>query len=111
MLRPDSFVIVRVKLQDEYIYRIFSTWNGGYLYGSSWRLNSGITKIEQNDLYYVFYGYNGNNYECKKGSYRTSAYSQSVLDQLVENASNNNIEIKVLTEDEFFEYIKEVNNA
>lgn len=44
-------------------YKVFATWT------DAWRLNSGITKVEQDEDYYYFYGHSGSCYKCHKKGY------------------------------------------
>ncbi len=60
---PDNWVIVRVKW-DKAHYRVLAGWTGGYLYGNSWRINSGIVRHEKKGDYYYFYGETGSCYKC-----------------------------------------------
>lgn len=60
---PDSWVIL--KINDE-LYKVLAGWSGGYLSGDSWKINSGIVKIEEHDEYYSIYGESGSIYECHK---------------------------------------------
>lgn len=66
---PDNWVIIKMSKDDDIFYKVLAGWSGGYLDGDSWRLNSGITKIEEKKDSYLFYGYSGSVYECRKGGY------------------------------------------
>ena len=66
MYTPDNWVIVKIAHPDEVIYKILGGWSGGYLDGDSWRLNSGITKVEEDGDYFIFHGYSGSAYQCHK---------------------------------------------
>lgn len=80
---PDNWVVI--KLPDH--YRILAGWSGGYTTGDSWRINSGITKVEQdpddaNSL--IFYGSPGSAYFCHKDVYclrKNNAYVWSQLQE------------------------------
>lgn len=65
---PDNWVILRIKGDDPH-YRVLGGWYGGYLYGNSWRLNSGITKHDFDGDYWYFYGSSGSCYKCYIDSY------------------------------------------
>ena len=58
---PDRWVIF--KLPNNY-YKVFGTWAGGYLDGDRWKLNSGISKVEQDENFYYFIGFSGSCYKC-----------------------------------------------
>jgi hypothetical protein len=67
---PDSWVILHLNIEGgEEHYRVLAGWSGGYLDGDSWRMNSGITAVEQDGDYYVFKGSSGSQYRCHKDAY------------------------------------------
>jgi hypothetical protein len=68
MYEPDNWVVIKVKGKDPH-YRVLAGFSGGYLYGDSWRMNSGITKIEEDNKAYYFSGSSGSTYRCGKQSY------------------------------------------
>ena len=80
--QPDRWVVVSIPGYD--IYKVFGTWLGGYISGDAWRLNSGITKVEETEDYFLFHGSSGSIYECRKGAYGTSAYSASLIPDIAE---------------------------
>ena len=65
---PDSWVIIKIT-GTETLYKVLAGWSGSYLYGTSWRLNSGIVKVEGGEDYFQFIGYSGSVYKCRKDSY------------------------------------------
>jgi len=76
---PDSWQLVKINGTDPH-YRIFGSWSGGYLYGDSWKLNSGVTDVTEDDKYFYFYGYSGSVYQCHKNGYGIrSPYNTSVI--------------------------------
>jgi hypothetical protein len=84
---PDYWVIVRIsdKMGDTFL-KLFATTIGGWTVGEDWRLNSGIVKVEftkDNEL--LVHGNSGSTYSIinKEASYRTTAYTGSVLDSYV----------------------------
>jgi hypothetical protein len=84
---PDRWAIIKINGTDPH-YRIFGTWIGGYLNGDSWRLNSGIVKVEEdtdNDCY-MFYGSSGSVYCCFKNNYGFTGWSYGVAENIA--ASN-----------------------
>jgi hypothetical protein len=86
--KPDKWVVVKIQNNDETYYKVFASWLGGYLNGDSWKINSGITKIEDDDddNYYII-GYSGSEYQCNKKAYGTaSTYTQSVLEDIIEKS-------------------------
>jgi hypothetical protein len=84
---PDNWVVIKFKGDDPH-YRILAGWSGGYTTGSSWRMNSGIVRVEQTDHLYRFYGSTGSCYECRKNWYylrMNNAYIWSQLQELYGN--------------------------
>jgi len=74
---PEEWVLVKV---DEDLVKVFGSWRGGYISGDSWRMNSGIEKIEEDGDYWLFIGYSGSVYKCHKDAYRiTSPYNEGIL--------------------------------
>jgi hypothetical protein len=66
---PDNWIILKFS-SSEYgdVYKVLAGWSGGYLDGSSWKLNSGITKIEDAGVNYHVYGYTNSVYILHKES-------------------------------------------
>jgi hypothetical protein len=87
---PERWVIL--KLPNDY-YKVFATWAGGYLDGDSWKLNSGIKEVEQDDDYYYFVGFSGSCYKCHKKTYGTAtSYGLGILNRILEQG-NDQIEL------------------
>jgi len=64
---PDSWVIIRVK--ETGLYKVLGGWSGGYLQGDSWRMNSGIVRVEEGEGYWLMHGHSGSIYRCDEKSY------------------------------------------
>ena len=49
--RPDYWKIVKIypKDSEEPFYKVFASWVGGFANGDQWRLNSGITKVKEEE--------------------------------------------------------------
>ena len=87
---PERWVIV--KLPNNY-YKVFGTWAGGYLDGDRWQLNSGISKVEQDESFYYFIGFSGSCYKCHKKAYGiATSYGLDVLNKRIEQG-NGQIEL------------------
>jgi hypothetical protein len=78
---PDNWVIIKIKGDDPH-YRVLAGWSGGYATGDSWRINSGITKVTEDDSSYHFYGFSSSIYRCGKQSYGLRMNNAYVLNQL-----------------------------
>lgn len=79
--QPDNWIIIRFYGDDPH-YRVLVGWSGGYTQGDSWRMNSGITKCEDDGDYYNFYGSSGSLYRCHKEAYGLRMNTSYVWTQL-----------------------------
>ena len=77
----DNWVVIKMKGDDPH-YRVLAGTSGGYLYGDSWRMNSGITKVEEEETLYYFYGSSGSSYCCYKESYTLRMNNAHIWDRL-----------------------------
>jgi hypothetical protein len=84
---PDKFVVIKINHPKTPHYKVFGTWYGGYLGNDHWRLNSGITKVEEKGPLLIFYGSSGSTYTVHKDTYGTSAYSNGVLNTMLSGAT------------------------
>jgi len=100
--RPDKWLMVQLTNKDnESHYRIFACWYGGFLGSDSWKLNSGVTKITEDEHSYYFKGSSGSVYDCNKRSYGMSGYGDGVLKKLIEK-SKDTVSIEILPEETNF---------
>jgi len=83
---PTSWAILKIDSDDPH-YRIFGSIVGGYLNGDSWKVNSGIVSVTEDDNYYYFNGHSGSVYQCHKKAYGSfTSYPQSVLSRYCETS-------------------------
>ena len=75
---PDKWVMLKFNHNSEVIYKILATFYGGYLSGDSWKLNSGVTKIEEDGQCYLFHGSSGSVYRCHKNAYGMGGYTSGI---------------------------------
>ncbi len=82
---PDYWVVIKLtnKSTNDIHYRVFASWSGGYLHGSSWKINSGITEVKSGKDHWYFYGGSGSVYQCSKLRYGLNGYGQNVLNQTI----------------------------
>lgn len=66
MYQPDNWVLIKVISEEEPYYKVLAGWSGGYADGDSWRMNSGISKIEISNDYYDFISESRSIYRCRK---------------------------------------------
>jgi hypothetical protein len=95
MYEPDNWVVIKINSKDPH-YRVLAGWSGGCLQGSSWRINSGITKVEEDDKAYYFSGSSGSTYRCGKQSYGLRLNNAYVWDDLVARQGD---KVEMLSED------------
>jgi hypothetical protein len=84
MNHPDSWVIIKITgTYNEPLYKVLAGWSGSYLHGTSWQLNSGIVKVEDDDLeHFIFTGHSGSMYKCHKNSYGIRMATAGVWDTM-----------------------------
>lgn len=82
---PDSWVVIRMTNKDEVIYKVLAGWSGSYLYGDSWRLNSGITEARYDVASDVwkFIGSSGSVYRCNPEQYGLKVATYPVWQQML----------------------------
>ena len=78
---PDNWVVIKMD-GDEPHYRVLAGWSGGYTTGDHWRVNSGITKVTEDNMYYYFSGSSGSTYWCGKKSYMLRMNNVRIWNQL-----------------------------
>jgi hypothetical protein len=100
MNEPDYWVVIEIKPKNQpVVYKLFSTWAGGYTSGDTWKLNSGIAKISKSKNCYYITGYSDTVYRVHKESYRCSIYSHQVLRRIIEDlSSSGKADVRVLEE-------------
>lgn len=81
MYTPDNWVIFEIELEGKMERFVLAGWSGGYLDGDSWRRNSGIENVTEDENYYYFNGYSGSTYKCHKKGMGTRMNISGVLRQ------------------------------
>lgn len=83
--RPDSWVVIKMTSREgQTLYKVLGGWAGGYTNGSSWRLNSGITKAEyvvENDEWH-FEGSSGSTYVVHPDTYGLRMSTMSIWETM-----------------------------
>jgi hypothetical protein len=95
---PDVWVIVKFsgnKVPDGELYKVLAGWFGGYNGADSWKLNSGITEISQDDNFYYVDGYSGSTYVCHKDTERTNMMTHGIFQQYSEAYKQNGHDVKM----------------
>lgn len=97
---PDVWVILKIERNTELTYKVLAGWYGGYLNWDSWKINSGITKVEKEGDCYLFYGHSGSIYKCHKDIYRLSGMTAGILENIKTAAQESpDISIEMLPEE------------
>jgi hypothetical protein len=68
---------------------VFGSWYGGYAGADSWRMNSGIASMIEEDDHYLFIGSSGSTYACHKDMYGANVYGMSVAKNYEEKLTPN----------------------
>lgn len=78
MYQPEGWMLLSSKAEDNTTdVFVFGSWGDGR--DERWRRNSGITKVEEDNEHYYFYGYSGSCYKCAKGAYgKLTPYNHAV---------------------------------
>ena len=76
---PDRWVMLKICSKGNTTYKVLAGWGGSYLHGQSWKLNSGVTKVEEDGQCYLFHGYSGSVYRCHKNSYGLTSFTTGIL--------------------------------
>lgn len=77
-IKPERWCLVKVR---DDLVKVMATWSGDFLEGDSWKLNSGIERIQLTKDSFLFTGQSGSVYECRKVSYGINVYGASILDE------------------------------
>jgi len=97
-MKPDTWLIVKIKTKEEILHKVVAGWNGGYLHGNSWRVNSGIKGVEYDDGFYRFFGFSGSVYECHENAYGQRICNSPGLERIINACEHNNAEYEILHE-------------
>lgn len=103
---PDAWVIIKITKGDEIIFKVLAGWYGGYANGDSWKINSGITKVDKVDAVYEFSGYSGSSYFCHQSVERLTGLTAGVLSSLQKDIETIGASIEVVPVSEVIEYFK-----
>lgn len=91
---PDGYKIIKIQAyeSEEFILKVFGSWSGE---GDSWRVNSGITAIEEDEDAYIVYGNSRSRYVLSKTHNSITSYNNRVLTDMIEELCSygHNVEI------------------
>ena len=105
---PDGWTFLKIQVEgcDPRI-KVFGSWSGGYLNGDSWRVNSGCTKIEENENEYVVYGYSGSQYILSKQNNYITSYNKGVLEGMIQELLSYGHQAEMISVQEAITLIKD----
>jgi hypothetical protein len=95
---PDRWIVINFVNNGERFNKVLVEWKGGYADGDYWRMNSGITAVEEDGDYWLFHGATGSVYRCIKDRYGVTGLAADVLRNLLDKNSETVI-IQALPED------------
>jgi hypothetical protein len=108
-ITPDSWRIIRITTPEETIYKVFGCWLGGFATGDSWRLNSGIVKVESDENYFYLHGISGSVYKCHKSQRRMSMYCESTLASLIDSVNfRKDTSAELLSEESVYTHLQDL---
>lgn len=87
METPDKWEIVKVEVQDETVYRIFSSFYGGYGGSDSWLFSTQIVHIEDCKDWWLVTTRSGKNYTLYKNSKGMSGFASNAYQQQYNKAA------------------------
>ena len=93
---PDAWVLVELEAQGKKITKVLAGWYGGYTQGDSWKLSSGVEKIEEDGDQWIFTNHSGSVYRCHRHTERMSGYMSSVYAGFVKQMEELGGTIKVV---------------
>lgn len=85
---PDRWVVVDIAKGEQKVRKVLGGWYGGYAKADTWRLNSGVKEVVEEDDFFLFFGYSGSVYRCHKKAEGTSMLTASILSQLMDEAAS-----------------------
>jgi len=99
MYNPDNWVVLKITYNNQRTFKVLGGWSGSYLYGDSWRLNSGVVRVEETEHHWDFIGHSGSVYHCHKDRYGISMSIGHVIKDLQDRFGD---DVKVMEEKTFW---------
>jgi hypothetical protein len=99
---PDGWIVIKMETEESIWYKLFGSWNGDYLDGERWKMNSGISKIEEDEDHYYIFGFSGSCYQCNKYTYgKLNSYTFGIVSNTIKNSYKVNVKAEDITWEEF----------
>ena len=95
-MKPDTWLIVKIKTKEEILHKVVAGWNGGYLSGDSWKSACVIKGVVYENEFYRFFGFSGTVYECHENAYGQRICNSPCLERIINACEYNNAEYEIL---------------
>lgn len=105
---PDDWKILKIIPVDTNFptyYRILCSWAGSYLYGSSWKLSSGIETFKEDGDWYFSDQSSGSIYKLHKSAERISGIMAGIYTTLLES-SQEHVNLETVDLNDFLKEFK-----
>ena len=91
---PHNWVVLKISNEGKEYYKVLAGWDSSF--DMSWRMNSGITRVEKDEDYLLFHGFSGSVYRCHERDCNLSNITLDIYEQLVERFGE---AVKLMSED------------
>ena len=111
---PDHWIIIRIDSKEHSsVYKVLATWTGSYLWGSSWKISSGVEGIEDKNDHWRLPQSSGSVYNLKKGNETIDSLASSILHRYQRDAEESNglFSIKRVMFEEFVKDFKAIDST
>ena len=100
---PDSWTIIKLTNEstNKTHYRVLCSWSGSYLWGSSWKISSGVESVEDLGDFYRMPQTSGSVYLLYKTQERMSGQMSNILAYYQEQENESGLEIKDMAIEQF----------
>lgn len=98
---PDKWVILKFKRPTDTFFKVLGSWYGGYLNGDSWRLSSGLERIEEDGDTLLMHNFSGSVYKVHKKTEGMSMLAAGIFETAKKEGAENNVEVSMVTVEEF----------
>lgn len=99
---PDKWVILKL-VSDKTVYKVLAGNTGGYLDSDTWRLSSGLERIEEEGDFYIMHNYSGSVYRCHKKSEGFTALTADKFRQIEKTTKEDGYSVETVTPEEYLE--------
>lgn len=105
MNTPDGY---RFLLIDNFLIKLFRSYDGGFAIAEQWCLNSGCTEIvpvEHN--YYRVHGYSGSVYTIHNEQGQLNSYTRMMYDKIIKQLSDAGVPVREISLQEAIDILEE----